>query len=128
MRTDIEAVGLEAECRAGGDGGTVVVRDESGKSVGVKGPTPVHILAQLHQDPGPPPVGFTVMTGEDIAMGLLNSGDAIGIDGRWCPVVGCTSINGWVTVETAYGYPGVTAFMDVRIHLARVIDAEGVAA
>ncbi|WP_194925599.1 hypothetical protein [Catenulispora pinisilvae] len=122
MGTDIEAVRLEAERRIGGDGRTVTVRNEVGK-----GPTPIRILAQLNQDPGPGPVGFTVMTGEDVTMSLLNSGDAIGIDGRWCPVVGCTSINGWVTVETAYGYPVVTAFMDARVHLARVIDAEGVA-
>lgn len=72
-------------------------------------------------------MSFTVLDGGDITVGLLNSGDAIGIDGRWCPVVGCTSVNGWVTVETAYGYPGVTAFMDVPIHLARVIDVAGVA-
>ncbi|MBS2554378.1 hypothetical protein KGQ19_46735 [Catenulispora sp. NL8] len=101
---------------------------EAHRSVGVEGPTPVRVLAQLAQDPGPEPVGFTVLTGEDTTMGLLNSGDAIGIDGRWCPVMRCTSVNGWVTVDTAYGYPVVTAFMDARIHLARVINAEGVGA
>lgn len=99
-----------------------------GPGSGVDDPTPVRILAQLTPDPGPAPVGFTVMAGDDIVIGLLNSGDAIGIDGRWCPVVGCSMINSWVTVETAYGYPAVTAFENAPVHLARVIDAEGVAA
>lgn len=96
-------------------------------AIGVEGPTPARILAQLNEDPGPPPVGFTVMTGDDVILSLVNRGDVIGIDGRWCPVVGCMSVNGWVSVETAYGYPGVTAYMDARVHLARVIDVEGVA-
>ncbi|WP_194893485.1 hypothetical protein [Catenulispora pinisilvae] len=121
-----EEIRLEPECRADDHQGTVVALEKAGRSVGV-GPTPVRILAQLTRDPGPGPVGFTVMSGEDVTIGLLNSGDAIGIDGRWCPVVGCTSVNGWVTVETAFGYPVVTAFMDAPILLARVVDATEVA-
>lgn len=105
---------------------TAVVIDEPGKFSG-NSQTPVRILAQLARDPGAGPVGFTVITGEGVTMGLLNSGDALGIDGRWCPVVGCTEVNGWVTVETAYGYPTVTAFRDASIHLARVIDVAEVA-
>lgn len=117
----------EPECRTAEDRGMVGIADDAVTRAGSNGPTPVRILSQLVQDPGAAPFGFTVMAGEDITMGLLNSGDRIGIDGRWCPVVGCTSVNGWVTVETAFGYPSLTAFMDVRIHLARVIDAEGMA-
>lgn len=106
------------------DGRMSETRHEPEGGTRQEAPTPIRILAQLGQDPGPVPLGFTVMTGADVTIGLLNSGDATGIDGRWCPVQGCTSINGWVTVETAHGYPGVTAYMDAPVHLARVINAE----
>ena len=125
MGTEIDAIGLEPEYRTGEDRGPAVVADNAGKSVGT-GPTPARILARLGQDPGPAPARFTVISGEGVTLGLLNSGDAIGIDGRWCPVKGCTSINGWVTVDTAFGYPVVMAYTDVQVHLARVIDAEEV--
>lgn len=118
---------LEPERRTGKDRSSVVVLDEARNPVGVQSKTPVRILSQLLQNPGPPPVGFTVLDGEDITISVLNRGDALGIDGRWCPVVSCTSVNGWVSVETPEGYPALSAaFMDVHVYLARVIDVEGV--
>jgi hypothetical protein len=94
----------------------------------VAGPTPARILAQLAQDPGPAPVGFTIMTGEDMTLGRINRGDYLGINGRWCRVMVCTALNGWVSVETPAGYPSIAAaFRDVPIHLARQIDLAGVA-
>ena len=97
--------------------------------IGIDGPTPVRILAQLAADPGDVPVGFTVMTGEDITLGLVASGDWIGIDGRWSLVERCISVNGWISVETAFSHPFLSgaAFMDAPVHLARRIDVEGVA-
>ena len=93
-----------------------------------EGRTPVRILAQLAPDPGAPPVGYTVMTGEDVTLSLVASGDWLGIDGRWCLVVECTSVNGWVSVQTAHGHSSIrgAGYMDVRVHLARDIDLEGV--
>jgi hypothetical protein len=84
--------------------------------------TPPHIVARLATDPGAPPVGFVTMTGDGTNMGSVDSGDVMAIDGRWCPVVGCVSLNGHVSVETPFGYPGITAYWDLPIHLARKID------
>jgi hypothetical protein len=84
--------------------------------------TPPHIAARLVTDPGVPPTGFVTMTGDGTNMGSINSGDVMGIDGRWCPIVGCVSVNGHVSVETAFGYPAITAYWDLPIHLARRID------
>jgi hypothetical protein len=68
------------------------------------------------------------MTGEDITLALIECGDWIGIDGRWCLVVDCASMNGWVSIATAHGHPSIdAAYWDVRIHLARMIDDEDVA-
>lgn len=95
--------------------------------IGVDGPTPARILARLAPDPGEVPEGCTVISGEDVTLGLVESGDWIGIDGRWCLVVACSSVNGWVSTETAFGHPFIpAAFSDVRIHLARDIDVAGV--
>lgn len=46
----------------------------------------------------------------------LVSGHVIAIDGRWWDVLGCTSVNGWVTVDTAGPKP--TAHESTRVHLA----------
>jgi hypothetical protein len=79
--------------------------------------TPAYVLDRLSRVPGAPPVGFRVIA--EMTMGQINTGDVIGIDYRWCPVVLSTSVRHCVTVETAYGYPGVTAHEDVPIYLAR---------
>lgn len=84
--------------------------------------TPPFLVARLFADPGAPPAEFMIMTGQGTNMASIDSGDLLGIDGRWCPVVGCVSVNGHVSVETAFGYPGITAYWDVPIHLARRID------
>ena len=119
---------LDPEQHACRDSDTVVISNDSDQRVEEIGPTPVRVLAQLAQDPGPAPVGFTVMTSEDMTLGLIKRGDLLGIDGRWCRVMVCTALNGWVTVETPAGYPRIAAaFMDAPIHLARMIDVEGVA-
>lgn len=102
-------------------GSAFAALEQAGKSLG-DGPTPDDVLAVLALDPGPGPVGFTVMTGEGVTLELLNSGDALGIDGRWCPVVGCTLVNSLVAVDTAYGYPAIKAPRTASVHLARVID------
>jgi len=93
-----------------------------------EGRTPAGIVAQLVPDPGEAPEGCTRLIGDDVTIGLLVSGDWLGIDGRWCLVVGCTSVNSWVSVDTAYGHPSLpgAAYMDVGVHLARDIDLEGV--
>ena len=120
---------LELEGVAKADQDPVAVFSTVDTSAGFTGPTPARIVAQLAPDPGEVPEGYTVITGEDVTLGLIKSGDWLGIDGRWCLVVGCTSVNGWVTVETAYGYPSISAaFMDARVHLARDVDLEGVEA
>lgn len=87
--------------------------------------TPPHIVARLVTDPGCPPVGFVIMTGDGTNMGSIESGDVMGIDGRWCLVLGCVSLNGHVSVETPFGYPEITAHWDVSIHLARRIEDPG---
>ncbi|NUR27576.1 MAG: hypothetical protein HOV83_17335 [Catenulispora sp.] len=84
--------------------------------------TPLFLVARLLTDPGVPPADFMIMTGQGTNMASIDSGDLLGIDGRWCPVVGCVSVNGHVSVETAYGYPRITAYWDLPIHLARKID------
>ncbi|WP_194907535.1 hypothetical protein [Catenulispora rubra] len=94
---------------------------------GLEGPTPVRILARLAPDPGAPPVGFTVITADDLPIGSIKTGDQIGIDGRWSRVTSCHALNGWVTVTTPLGFPSVTsAFRDAPVHLARVVDLEGI--
>ena len=119
---------LESEPRTCCSGDTVATSNTSARRVEETGPTPARVLDQLAMDPGPAPAGFTVMTGEDMTIGLIKRGDFLGIDGRWCRVVLCTALNGWVSVETPAGYPCIkAAFLDVRVHLARVIDVEGVA-
>ena len=119
---------LEPERDTSRDGDTVVISNDSDQRVDEIGQTPSRVLAQLAQNPGPAPVGFKVMTGEDMTLGLIKRGDFLGIDGRWCRVMVCTELNGWVSVETPAGYPNIAAaFMDVRVHLARAIDVEGVA-
>ncbi len=74
----------------------------------------------LAQDPGAPPVGLTVFP--EAILGNLLSGDAIGIDGRWCNVERCTSVNEWVSVKTADYCPNAEGFSDVPIFLARRIE------
>ena len=127
MGTDIKAVRLEPECQTREDLGTTAVANEAGKSVGVQGPTPVRILARLAPDPGAAPVGFTVITADDLPIGSIKTGDQIGIDGRWSRVTSCAALNGWVSVTTPLGFPSVTsAFQDAPVHLARVVDLEGI--
>lgn len=126
MGSDTETVMPDPGRGAGESCGRTAAAQNTDKSVAVERTTPLRIIARLTQDPGPAPVGFTAMTGDDVTLGLLNSGDALGIDGRWCPVQGCTQVDDWVTVDTAFGYPTVEAFNNVPVHLARVIDIQRV--
>ena len=112
------------------NGACVPLHELPAPANGAEDRTPARIIAQLVPDPGAPPVGYTLMTGGDVTLGLVATGDWLGIDGRWCLVIGRTSVNGWVTVQTAHGHPSIrgAGYMDVRVHLARDIDLEGVEA
>jgi hypothetical protein len=55
---------------------------------------------------------------DGLTLAAVMSGDLIAVDGRWFTVVGCVSVNGWVTVERAGG-PKVTAHESAPVHLAR---------
>jgi hypothetical protein len=46
----------------------------------------------------------------------LVTGHIIAIDDRWWDVLGCTSVNGWVTVDTLG--PKLTAHQGTPVHLA----------
>jgi len=108
--------------------GPVAAFGELDRLAGSAGPTPARILARLAPDPGEVPEGYTPLIGDDVTIGLLLTGDWLGIDGRWCLVVGCTSVNGWVSVDTAHGHPSLpgAVYLDASVHLARNIDLEGV--
>lgn len=118
MGTDTEAVKREWKYQTAEDNNSA------------EGLTPARIIAQLAPDPDEAPEGYTPLIGDDVTIGLLLTGDWLGIDGRWCLVVGCTSVNGWVSVDTAHGHPSLpgAVYRDASVHLARNIDLEGVEA
>jgi hypothetical protein len=53
---------------------------------------------------------------EPLTLENLISGHAIAIDGRWWDVLGCTSVNGWVSMHTTG--PKLTAHESTPVHLA----------
>jgi hypothetical protein len=55
---------------------------------------------------------------DGLTLGNVTSGDLIAYDGRWYPVLGCTSVNGWVTVDRS-GATKLTAPESTPVYLAR---------
>ena len=55
-------------------------------------------------------------TNELLTLGSLISGHVVAIDGRWWDVLGCTSVNGWVSMDTTG--PRLTAHESTPVHLA----------
>jgi hypothetical protein len=89
-------------------------------------PTPNGVIARFAELP--PYLQPRVYRFEDGAHTLENlvSGHVIAIDGRWWDVLGCTSVNRWVSVDTTG--PKLTAHETTPVHLAwREPDREPVA-
>lgn len=79
-------------------------------------PTPQGIVARFAELPSYlPPHVMRFDEGEHV-LGSLLSGNVIAIEGRWWDVLGCTSVNGWVTVDTPG--PRLTAHESTPVHLA----------
>ncbi len=55
-------------------------------------------------------------TDEPLTLGNLVSGHVLAIDGRWWDVLGCTSVNRWVSMDTTG--PKLTAHEGTPVHLA----------
>ncbi|MBS2549646.1 hypothetical protein KGQ19_22540 [Catenulispora sp. NL8] len=88
-------------------------------------PTPHGILARFTELPPYLPRGLYEFD-DPQTLGDLASGQAIAIDRRWYDVLGCTSVNGWVSVDTTG--PKLTAHETTPVHLAwREPDREPVA-
>lgn len=86
--------------------------------MGTPNPTPARVLAQLATLPDFIPVRHDRLP-EELDLGAVISGDLIALNGRWTQVLGCTCVNGWVTVETPQGTPNITAHESTRAHFAR---------
>jgi hypothetical protein len=80
-------------------------------------PTPRRVLVLFAEEPSYLPVRTARLPG-GLTLGEVTSGDLIGVEGRWYPVLGCTSVNGWVTVDRS-GATNVTAHESTPVHLAR---------
>jgi hypothetical protein len=78
-------------------------------------PTPNGILARFTELPPYLPRGLYEFD-EPQTLGDLASGHAIAIDGRWWDVLGCTSVNQWVSIDTPG--PRLTAHESTPAHLA----------
>jgi hypothetical protein len=53
-----------------------------------------------------------------LRLGEVVSGDLIAVNGRWTVIRGCTSVNGWVTLDLG-PVPGLTAHETADVHSAR---------
>jgi hypothetical protein len=80
-------------------------------------PTPRRVLVLFAEEPSYLPVR-TIRLPDGLTLGEVTSGDLIGVEGRWYPVLGCTSVNGWVTVDRS-GATNVTAHESTPVYLAR---------
>jgi hypothetical protein len=90
-------------------------------------PTPNGMAARFAESPSYlPPRVHRFDDGEPLTLENLVSGHVIAIDGRWWDVLGCTSVNRWVSVDTTG--PKLTAHESTPVHLAwREPDREPVA-
>ena len=90
--------------------------DEPPATITTDNPTPHGVAARFATLP--PYLPRNVHRFEDGGLALENivSGHLIAIDGRWWDVLGCTSVNGWVSVDTAG--PKLTAHERTPVHLA----------
>ncbi|MBS2533872.1 hypothetical protein KGQ20_13950 [Catenulispora sp. NF23] len=84
--------------------------------------TPATTRARLAPKPaGDLPSGFVLIGDDDDqpTIGMVQSGDVIGIDRLWYEIKTCTELNGWVTVQTLPGGPCITAYQNNPVSLAR---------
>jgi hypothetical protein len=81
-----------------------------------RNPTPQGIVARFAALPSYLPRGFHRFdTDEPLTLGSLVSGHVIAIDARWWDVLGCTSVNRWVSMDTTG--PKLTAHESTPVHL-----------
>lgn len=79
-------------------------------------PTPNGMVARFAELPPYLPRNVHRFDDGPLVLANLLSGHVIAIDERWWDVLGCTSVNGWVTVDTAGPKP--TAHESTPVHLA----------
>jgi hypothetical protein len=57
---------------------------------------------------------------DGLQLGNVTTGDLIAVSGRWVAIVGCTLVNGWVTVRVSdLNVAAIVAKATTPVHLAR---------
>src|SRR5258708_6202701 len=54
-----------------------------------------------------------------LTLGDVDKGDLIAVEGRWATILGCTCVNGWVTLRLNTDRGQLTAHKSKPVHLAR---------